>query len=581
MEAMVQHFCSERNELRSQLQASETALFQFKAEAEVATRLAKVWEEENQRLRDDAKAHREEIKSLRERVRDLEQNLTQEGSWRKLRESGEALREPVMISKTPTGPTPSSKRPIDDGPSETPDCKRLRRTAQCSIGLPREGADKSPLLLPNSDASVTFSTPLVEHVEASSTSNAFTRHRALPINVTQDSIHAENFLPQEGSGSGAHQSCIPPSEAPVCLLNLRSDNEPSANQALEDVRPASPCKGVTRLPVGASGPVLYSSSLQGPGTLGEEIEEGKLHLAFEESGALPGIQEGEVSLTSVPTKAPLEAHTEGEVEASGKLTDNSDIGPRLITAAPFATLTKCYLRMPTLSIVPSPEHTPAAHDFASAIYANDEHQQQRFAWPMLIRSPDMPRLPGQPGLIFSATHVPIWDGPRSLVYRSRGAKGRKEPGNYLGEYEAVAYGQMTVDCWRVQGGVTKGDWAKSFTSKGSDVGMEICARVALRKRGVFPSGDPEKDKEDIEKEVQAIRAGTVALVNYKHISCAFDYGEENPPLNIVLVKCVGYDHGLAEELRSKWPAYAATIEAQKATKAPEDPPALANEKRSQ
>jgi predicted nuclease with TOPRIM domain len=91
MEGIVQHFVSERNDLRSKLQESENTLteeraqgFKLEAEAKAVKTLAQYWEGDNQRLREDSKALREENKVLRERIRALEETL--KADWLRLQE---------------------------------------------------------------------------------------------------------------------------------------------------------------------------------------------------------------------------------------------------------------------------------------------------------------------------------------------------------------------------------------------------------------------------------------------------------------------------------------------------------------
>ena len=82
MEGIVEHFRSDRDDLRIRLQASEAALaeerakvFTLAARVEVAERLPKTWEEDNKRLREDYRTLREDLRALREENRTFREKI--------------------------------------------------------------------------------------------------------------------------------------------------------------------------------------------------------------------------------------------------------------------------------------------------------------------------------------------------------------------------------------------------------------------------------------------------------------------------------------------------------------------------
>ncbi|KAH6897903.1 hypothetical protein BKA70DRAFT_1406603 [Coprinopsis sp. MPI-PUGE-AT-0042] len=138
MEGNFEHSCSERDELRLRLHASENALeeerakvLEFRAGAEVARALAKNWEGDNQRLREDLQALRQENQSLRERIGTLEE------SWSQLQERlVDQSKDPHSPPQMTLGVASSLKRPSSDDDATHSDlsrCKRLRMAADTSL----------------------------------------------------------------------------------------------------------------------------------------------------------------------------------------------------------------------------------------------------------------------------------------------------------------------------------------------------------------------------------------------------------------------------------------------------------------
>ncbi|KAH6897905.1 hypothetical protein BKA70DRAFT_1527902 [Coprinopsis sp. MPI-PUGE-AT-0042] len=121
MEGAIEHVCSERDDLRLKLQASEDALLQFKAEAEIAHRLAKVWEEDKERLINDLRVQQEELELVRERFRIVEQNRSANRE--------ESTKDQTSLPQMTVLASSGSKRPLDDDHTEPSTSKRPRMTA--------------------------------------------------------------------------------------------------------------------------------------------------------------------------------------------------------------------------------------------------------------------------------------------------------------------------------------------------------------------------------------------------------------------------------------------------------------------
>ncbi|KAH6897907.1 hypothetical protein BKA70DRAFT_745068 [Coprinopsis sp. MPI-PUGE-AT-0042] len=147
MEGVVQHSCSERDELHLKLQASESTVaeerarvLELRAEADAAKALARNWEADNQRLREELQVQTEEIKSLKEKVRRFEENLNPD--------LGRPLAEELTV-KGEAAVALSSKRPLEDEHPAPSSSKRPRMASENAMqpieqGLTGDGVEDAP-----------------------------------------------------------------------------------------------------------------------------------------------------------------------------------------------------------------------------------------------------------------------------------------------------------------------------------------------------------------------------------------------------------------------------------------------------
>ncbi|KDR69744.1 hypothetical protein GALMADRAFT_907545 [Galerina marginata CBS 339.88] len=169
--------------------------------------------------------------------------------------------------------------------------------------------------------------------------------------------------------------------------------------------------------------------------------------------------------------------------------------------------------------------------------SKDKHH--RFIIPQLAANPEMPRKPGQPGLLLSVRGEMCQNGPWTLFIHAEGKKARM---NYAGEYNCQTVAKMTKEEFATQQPGVKLTWGKKVAkSKRYPIYRELRARITLRKK--FRT---EPTKAEFEAEALLIKAKdyTSSITDIDVVE-AFERGEEK--INIVKLECVSYSHERAKD----------------------------------
>ncbi|KAH6897902.1 hypothetical protein BKA70DRAFT_1315049 [Coprinopsis sp. MPI-PUGE-AT-0042] len=488
MEGVVEHVYSEGDDLRLKLQASEDALLQFKAEAEVANRLAKVWEEDKQRLINDLRVQKEELELVRERFRMVQQNRSANRE--------ESTKDQISLPQMTLRASSGSKPPLDDDHSEAPTSEppkllELKAEAELARALARNWEEDNKSLR--------------EDLRASREENKSLRER---IGILEETPKAD--WDKLGERLMVHPK-EPHSLTPSTLDPSLSSKRPCDDEGHPD---QSSCK--------------------------------RLRMTVEPSQRCTGDEEAKVAQFGEKKDG---LSVTGTIEVLDSLAECLSCTPLEISPAPSLR------KVSTAFIQATYEATP--HHSVHLIPAHKNptgggQLERRIAWPTSTKNPLMPRLPGQSGLLYLATHEPIPEGPLSLAFATPRANNVSERAAYTGEYEVRDMGQMSAEWFTAQGHVMKTNWAEWCLVNSSDYNIQLRARIARRKHGVIDREMAPDTDLKVETELEAVNAGGGYAVTVKDIIHAFIRGDELPPIRIVQVACVGYDHIFANDMQAKY-----------------------------
>ncbi|PPQ64046.1 hypothetical protein CVT24_008859 [Panaeolus cyanescens] len=192
---------------------------------------------------------------------------------------------------------------------------------------------------------------------------------------------------------------------------------------------------------------------------------------------------------------------------------------------------------------------------------------KQFLFPRYELNPDMPRGPGEPGLLLGCRDE-LWRyGPWTMFYQldNRDGESKAVRIGYAGEYKCAVVGALSKEEFGAQSYEVKKSWADKIATKVQyECYVAIRARITLRK--AHPGREPTPA--EVEAKIKAIKKlksrGEIELSSEDVIG-AFLRGEES--IQVIRVECVGYYHTKAEEYLPLQGVYEAKKKAEKGGKA--------------
>ncbi|KAF9047869.1 hypothetical protein BJ165DRAFT_1527136 [Panaeolus papilionaceus] len=182
-------------------------------------------------------------------------------------------------------------------------------------------------------------------------------------------------------------------------------------------------------------------------------------------------------------------------------------------------------------------------------WSKDDH---KFLWPSYDWNPDMPRGPGEPGLLLEVHPIYCDDVRRTLFYKVR--KANPALWAYAGQYVGRVAGKLWKEEYAALGDVVHVTRAtqmlrdRSIPDSGSEW-QRIKARIVIRKKFKLPPGtSPSEDQIQAELPNLALELSQEYPADYitcQDITDAFVRGDEH--LVVSRLECVGYDHSKASE----------------------------------
>ncbi|KAF8999029.1 hypothetical protein BDZ89DRAFT_731151 [Hymenopellis radicata] len=153
---------------------------------------------------------------------------------------------------------------------------------------------------------------------------------------------------------------------------------------------------------------------------------------------------------------------------------------------------------------------------------------------------------GRPGLLFtSRTDIDVDETPLHVF--SEHASEDKTRWSYIGEYTLAPAGRIESAQFAGFPANIQMMWGRLVAEKYHQEGyLAMRARIALRKTGV----DHPKE-EDVKHEMKKVEVGKGIRVSPADVVDALISGDEC--INILQMKCMGYDHAFADDLESKFP----------------------------
>ncbi|KAF8900590.1 hypothetical protein CPB85DRAFT_158179 [Mucidula mucida] len=235
----------------------------------------------------------------------------------------------------------------------------------------------------------------------------------------------------------------------------------------------------------------------------------------------------------------------------------------------YTPVAKLYLsNIPTFTITPSPESdfflsrkqfnktvggttfrlfvTITKWKTASMVLKHPIH----CVWPTRQLNPLTVDGIGAAGLLFAGRQDILHHSPL-YVFRSVERDGTKW--EYCGNYEAQKMGHLAVEHFRLYPETSKVKWGdKISTSRSKDLRLylDMRVRIALRKRG------EEITPDRVEREAQALikhKDGEGMNISGEDVIEALCAGDEK--IDVVLLRCVGYDHDFVHNLKRDVAAY--------------------------
>ncbi|KAF9461887.1 hypothetical protein BDZ94DRAFT_1323092 [Collybia nuda] len=214
---------------------------------------------------------------------------------------------------------------------------------------------------------------------------------------------------------------------------------------------------------------------------------------------------------------------------------------------PDATVSEYLKGCARLPINPAPKKLLVSRQFIGEMYggsqftllATSTDKSRNFIFPTPDINPDMPTIPGNPGLLLSCRRE-MTQVICTLFSRNETKPARWE---YIGEYESRLLRQLSALEFTQQTQAMKNAWAKKIIKvKKWPVYTGIRARIFLRKDGQALTD------ENVEAEILRItsKATQSGALNASDVIKALERGEEQ--LDIIRMTCVSYDHRFVKDI---------------------------------
>ncbi|KAJ3529858.1 hypothetical protein NMY22_g8830 [Coprinellus aureogranulatus] len=228
------------------------------------------------------------------------------------------------------------------------------------------------------------------------------------------------------------------------------------------------------------------------------------------------------------------------------------------------TKNSCLGNLQSLSISPYPITCPVTRPGIEAIYGAKPRwaytlhipeeknpsgsKEKRLLFLHAQSNPYQPQTPGQHGLTIKLLDSTVVDGEPWSCFRSW--RYSKHTHMYLGEYESRVVGKLTAADFSRQDQRAQRFMAERVLHAHNPKPMSMKARIALRKARRLPTSDEASEASLVEEEIERNKAGKGLPVDAEDILEALRSGAEH--IDIVLHKCVGYDHTFAKDLARKY-----------------------------
>ncbi|KAJ3542036.1 hypothetical protein NMY22_g3661 [Coprinellus aureogranulatus] len=219
----------------------------------------------------------------------------------------------------------------------------------------------------------------------------------------------------------------------------------------------------------------------------------------------------------------------------------------------------------SLSISPDPITCPVTHPgiqtiynakprWAYALHVPEEKNpsgstERRLLFLNAHSNPYQPQTPGQHGLTIKLLDSTVVEGGPWSFFRSW----RRNTRMYIGEYESRVVGKLTGADFSSQDQRVQRFTADSVLHALNPKPLSMKVRIALRKAGRLPAGDEATEATLVQEEIERNKEGKGLPVDVGDILEALRSGAER--IDIVLHKCVGYDHTFARDLAKQYRAW--------------------------
>ncbi|KAF8991810.1 hypothetical protein BDZ89DRAFT_1086487 [Hymenopellis radicata] len=226
----------------------------------------------------------------------------------------------------------------------------------------------------------------------------------------------------------------------------------------------------------------------------------------------------------------------------------------------FASLTKLYLsNIPNFTIAPPPEpgFFFSREEFSHCIGGSTQPLivtpknwkpssrsglPIKCIWPGKLQNPLTVDSIGAPGLMF-ASRPDILSDPPLYMFRQVEIDGHRV-WEYCGNYEATTVGRLEAEHFKMCSGTARTKWStKIATCKNKDYGPYVAMRAIT----------PERVGREVRLLIKGEKGKGMDITTKDAMEALCD-GDEH--LDIILMRCVGYDHAFMRDMRRDITAYA-------------------------